>query len=190
MNKKTEEDIYYFEKETINLSKIDSKGIILDIGGGGEGIIGKLNGKNVISIDKLKEELEETINNSIKIVMDASELKFLDNSIDIVTSFFSFMYIRKIDLNKVFSEIYRVLKNDGKLLIWDINIKEDYGNKKIIIIPVDIKINRKTIHVDYGVNWKNNSQNKEFFIKNAIEAGFKLNKNNSKDERIELEFIK
>ena len=35
-------------------------------------------GKNVISIDQIRGELEESKNDSFKIVMDADDLKFLD----------------------------------------------------------------------------------------------------------------
>lgn len=41
----------------INLKK-ELKGDILDIGGGGEGIIGRLYTNQVISIDNRKEELD------------------------------------------------------------------------------------------------------------------------------------
>lgn len=34
-------------------------GSILDIGGGGEGVIGQLYGQQVVAIDKLQEELDE-----------------------------------------------------------------------------------------------------------------------------------
>jgi SAM-dependent methyltransferase len=190
LENKMDDRIYFYEKETISLSKIITDGIILDIGGGGEGIIGKINGKNVLSIDRLKEELEEVENDAIKIVMDASDLKLLDNSIDIVTSFFTLMYINKEKINIVFSEMSRVLKNNGKLYIWDIIIERNEENKDIVCVPVDIKINNKLIHVDYGVNWKNNEQNKDMFLKIATEVGLSLIKDNSIGKRIELEFIK
>ena len=74
-------EVYYLPHHTLELAKLKCEGFILDIGGGGEGVIGKLNGPQVIAIDPSKEELAETQNNALKIVMDASELFFLDNSL-------------------------------------------------------------------------------------------------------------
>lgn len=52
------ESISYTTKpQLIELNPIITEGFILDIGGGGEGIIGKLNGKKVIAIDKNENEL-------------------------------------------------------------------------------------------------------------------------------------
>ena len=62
----------------------------------GEGIIGNLNGNQVVAIDKNERELKETQNEALKIVMDATELKFLSQSFDVCTSFFSLMYFNYI----------------------------------------------------------------------------------------------
>jgi len=47
-------------------------------------------GEKVIAIDFKKEELLETADGPLKIIMDARELKFLDESFQTVTAFFSF----------------------------------------------------------------------------------------------------
>jgi ubiquinone/menaquinone biosynthesis C-methylase UbiE len=87
----------------------------------------------------------------------------------------------------VFSEIYRVLKKGGIFYIWDIVIDQNIQKEKpIICIPIDVKYNEKIYHVDYGVNWKDNEQNKELFK----EAGLKLKKDNSKEKLIEIIFEK
>jgi len=64
------------ETQTIEVSHIETNGLILDVGGGGEGIIGKLNGKQVVAIDTRERELMETRNEALKVVMDAADLKF------------------------------------------------------------------------------------------------------------------
>jgi ubiquinone/menaquinone biosynthesis C-methylase UbiE len=79
------EKLYKTKTQLIELTPIRTAGFILDIGGGGEGVIGKLNGKQVIAIDKNKEELEEAHNKALKIIMDAADLKFLPNSFDVCT---------------------------------------------------------------------------------------------------------
>ena len=57
---------YSVETQSIGLTPIETDGFILDIGGGGRGIIGKLNGRQVVAIDKNERELEETKNEALK----------------------------------------------------------------------------------------------------------------------------
>ena len=67
-------------------------GEILDIGGGGEGIIGRVYGQQVTAIDNIQEELDEAPSSCKKMLMDASELEFSDETFDHVTFFF-FTYV-------------------------------------------------------------------------------------------------
>ncbi len=78
----------------IELTK-NIRGNILDIGGGGEGIIGRIYPERTISIDIRKEELEEAPEGPIKIVMDAKNMSFMDNCFDNVAAFYSFMFMIK-----------------------------------------------------------------------------------------------
>ncbi len=55
-------------------------GEILDIGGGGEGIIGRVYGQQVTAIDNIQEELDEAPSSCKKMLMDASELEFSDET--------------------------------------------------------------------------------------------------------------
>ena len=79
---------HIFPRVEWKLDHIDRDGFILDIGGGGEGVIGKLMGEKVIAIDFKKEELLEAAEGPLNIIMDARELKFLDESLQTVTAFF------------------------------------------------------------------------------------------------------
>lgn len=54
----------------------DLKGSILDIGGGGEGFIGRAYGEQVVAIDHSQEELDEAPNGFEKVLMDATDLKY------------------------------------------------------------------------------------------------------------------
>ena len=54
----TEEDIKFIETQHINMSDVELSGRILDIGGGGEGIIGLLKGERVVAIDRREAELK------------------------------------------------------------------------------------------------------------------------------------
>jgi hypothetical protein len=57
--------------QRIEMNPMETQGWILDIGGGGEGIVGQLNGRQVVAIDTSQEALEETQNDVLKAVMDA-----------------------------------------------------------------------------------------------------------------------
>ena len=68
-------------------------GSILDIGGGGEAVIGQIYKDRVTAIDNCEEELEEAPDCCSKQLMDATELLFPDDSFDNVTFFYTLMYM-------------------------------------------------------------------------------------------------
>ena len=110
-------------KLEVVLPDFPADGLILDIGGGGEGVIGQLKGRQVVAIDLLKQELDEAPGQPLlKIVMDARELKFTDASFSTATVFFTFMYIAPADHEKVFRELYRVLRPGGTAFVWTPNL--------------------------------------------------------------------
>ena len=53
------DDIYFLDPQAVTVPDFAASGYILDIGGGGEGVIGQLKGDQVIAIDRRKAELEE-----------------------------------------------------------------------------------------------------------------------------------
>lgn len=65
-------------------------GKILDIGGGGEGVIGRLYTNQVVAIDIRQDELDEAPTGFEKILMDATQLDFKDNSFDYLWTIKSF----------------------------------------------------------------------------------------------------
>lgn len=58
----------------------DIKGSILDIGGGGEGIIGQIYRDKVIAIDNCRQELDEAPDCCEKMLMEATNLLFEEQS--------------------------------------------------------------------------------------------------------------
>jgi len=164
---------------------------ILDIGGGGEGIIGKLYGKNVVSIDHLLEELEETNNESLKIVMKAENMDFLDDSFDHVTLFFTLMYMDSKIKEKVLKESFRVLRNGGTLSIWDINIpKYCGGDKDIFLAHLNIKLPEESIKVAYGIKMKEDTHDMDTIKKYCETIGFKFIKQECNGEVFNIDLIK
>jgi len=146
----------------------------LDIGGGGEGVIGRLKEDSVISIDLRKDELEDAPCNTIKIVMDATDLKFTDNTFDMACAFYTFMYVRKEKRELICSETYRVLKSGGQFLIWDVTIPPQPTNgADFYIVPTNIRLSsNKVITPGYGVGWKGHSAECDDYLVAAEKAGF------------------
>ena len=179
------EPIYNTELRTIETSPIKSNGFILDIGGGGEGIIGKLNGSQVIAIDTNKRELIETRNDALKVVMDATGLKFPPKSFDVCTAFFSLMYIPKSKHTKIFEEVFRVLKETGRFYIWDVNIPENVAGYSIFVVNLLVKLPNAEIRTAYGTKWR--VQNIEHFKELANHTGFKVTQELSTHEVFRLE---
>ncbi|SDY53410.1 Methyltransferase domain-containing protein [Proteiniborus ethanoligenes] len=170
-----DERMFSIGVQNINLKEFSQKGRVLDIGGGGEGIIGQLLGEKVIAIDPRSDELEEAAEGPLKIIMDARELKFLNKTFDGVTSFFTLMYIEKQYHQKVFEEIYRVLKDEGEFVIWDATISQFPGGiKDIILVPLEIELKDKKITTTYGVLWNKAQQDMKYYIKLGEKIGFEV----------------
>ena len=175
--------IFAIKEQKVDLSNIKLEGLILDIGGGGEGVIGQFKKDQVIAIDHNKRELEEAPEGGVKIIMDADKLKFLDNTFDTVTSFFTLMYMAKSEHKKIFEEIYRVLKKDGHLVLWDVIIpKRENKIHEMFSLPLKIKIDDKELDTGYGVFWGKKEQNLEYFQKLSIKVGFSKVKFKSDDQ--------
>ena len=130
-------------------------GRILDIGGGGEGIIGRVYGAQVTAIDTRQKELDEAPDNFEKMVMDARKLTFPDASFDRVTSFYTLMYISSAYHPQVLREAYRVLKPGGSLHIWDTDIEA----ARPFVTQVSIDADGTRIHTTYGVYDEDAAQN-------------------------------
>jgi hypothetical protein len=85
-------DPYKAERQDIVVGDLTETGYIFDIGGGCRGTIGRLKPKQVVAIDISPRELTEAPTDFLKIVMDATDLKFLDSNFGTVTASYSLMY--------------------------------------------------------------------------------------------------
>jgi ubiquinone/menaquinone biosynthesis C-methylase UbiE len=148
---------------------------ILDLGGGGEGVIGQLRGHQVVAIDKRKDELEECAAGPLKVIADARDLPFLDAAFDAATAFFFLMYVPTADRAKVLSEARRVLKPGGVLHVWDATIPpKGEATQETFIIFVRAQLPDRTISTGYGVSWAHHELSASSIGELAKRAGFEL----------------
>lgn len=180
--------LFLIPAQAVELSPLETKGFILDIGGGGEGIIGRLNGAQVVAIDTSERELAETKNEALKVVMDATDLRFLPDSFDICTAFFSLMYIPKSKHSRVFEEVHRVLKENGEFLLWDVRIPKTDKKHRQVIVPLKVQLPDETVGTGYGAKWQ--TQDINHFKELAKEHKFKVVDEWSKDEILHMKMLK
>ncbi len=154
----------------ITLNK-ELNGKILDIGGGGEGVIGRLYTDQVIAIDIRQEELDEAPTRFEKILMDATDLKFKDNSFDHVTSFYTLMFMDTEDQKSAILEATRVLKKHGELHIWDCDILSAYPEP--FCVNVSVRLPNEHISTTYGIG-KMGSQDENGIIEMCLQSGLIL----------------
>ena len=187
-----EKDFHVFPMEELEVENIDADGFILDIGGGGEGIIGRLMGEKVVAIDINKKELEEAADGPLKIVMDARALHFLDSSFYTATAFFSLMYINnRADQQTLVNEIWRVLKSGGHFHLWDVDLSSRPDtNKEMYLVQLKCRIGEEVIETGYGQRWPTNACGQADYIKLANSVGFRLVQIKKIENLFHLHFIK
>jgi SAM-dependent methyltransferase len=171
----SEDRLFFFEEQEVIVSDFEAPGYILDIGGGGEGIIGRLKGEQVIAIDPSKRELEGAAAGPLKIVMDATDLQFLDCSFSTATSFFTLMYMREPDHQKAFSEVFRVLQPDGRFFIWDAIFPPRLDPQKdVAVVSLLVKLPDEEISAGYGHLWPDDGRDLLYYVRLAENAGFSV----------------
>jgi ubiquinone/menaquinone biosynthesis C-methylase UbiE len=168
--------LFTFEPLQLEVKDFESGGPVLDIGGGGEGVIGRLKGRQVVAIDIRLDELVETVDGPQKVVMDARKLSFLDGSISTATAFFSMMYMKtREDHQKAISEAWRVLKPGGHLHLWDVDLSKLPDTKKeFYLVRLRYRVGDYEKGTGYGMRWPVELRSEEYYTHLAEETGFQL----------------
>lgn len=157
------------------VSDFDASGWILDLGGGGEGIIGRLKADQVVAIDPNRRELEDAASGSLKVVMDARDLQFLDGTFAAATSFFTLMYIQASDHASVFDEVFRVLIGGAPFFIWDVAVPLRSGREQeIAVFPLRVKLPMEEVFTGYGTRWPETEQDLDHYRRLAESSGFEV----------------
>lgn len=146
-------------------------GRILDIGGGGEGIIGRLYQAQVTAIDRCQQELDDAPDGFEKIKMDATHLDFPPDSFDHVTFFFTMMFLSQREQPQAVAQAVRVLKPSGKLHIWDCDIASAYPEP--FCIDLEIQLPYERISTTYGIG-KLGGQSQASITRICTDAGLKM----------------
>jgi SAM-dependent methyltransferase len=169
------DQVHFIEVQSVTLADFPTEGFILDIGGGGEGIIGQLKGAQVVAIDPLRRELEEAPPGPLKIIMDGSQLNFLGATFQTATAFFSFMFIPRPLHEKVFAETFRVLAPGGHFKMWDV-VVPPRGNhtEEYFAIRLEIHLPDSEISTSYGLPWPAEGYDLPRYLDLAQAAGFRI----------------
>jgi len=174
--KPRDEEIWQAPRLNVGLDHFAANGLILDIGGGGWGVIGQLKGAQVVTIDISKNELLEAPPGPLlKIVMDARQLGFLDGTFPTATVCFTFMFLAPSDHEQVYRELRRVLVPGGRLLVWDAVLPSLADQRKrYALIPVTFRLPGKTINAGYGTYLVPGGQGPDHFERLAAKTGFEV----------------
>ena len=107
--------------QRVNLEDLPDSTRILDIGGGGEGLVSRIAGTIVCAVDYRMSEIREAqIHNPPAnwFVADGRSLPFRGNSFDLCTLWFSLGYMSTLTIKKqVLQEAYRSLKQNAMISI-------------------------------------------------------------------------
>jgi SAM-dependent methyltransferase len=171
----TPDQVYLIAAQKVSVADFPAQGFILDIGGGGEGIIGQLKGAQVVAIDPIRRELAESPAGPLKIVMDGSDLKFLDATFHNVTAFFAFMFMPLNLHAKVIAEAYRVLAPGGYFRVWDVVVPPKGEHiEAFFAFHLEISLPGNTVSTGYGLPWPAEGFDLQHYLLASQAAGFKV----------------
>lgn len=163
-------------------------GPILDLGGGGEGVIGRIYGQQVVAIDNRQEELDEAPDGPKKLLMDATALIFEDASFQHVTAFFSFLYMSHTTQAQAIAQAARVLRPGGSLHIWDSEVSSAFPAP--FLMELDIDAAGVAVHTTYGIVKERAAQDAGYFLPLGQAAQLKLMDRQEHDGWFYLRFVK
>lgn len=172
----SDEDIFFLEEQEAEIADFQARGPILDLGGGGEGVIGRIKHEQVVAIDLSRDELQQAPTGPLKLVMDAHELAFPDESFETVTAFFSMMFIDPAWHAFVFIEAFRVLKPRGRFLLWDVHLPSRKGvDKRLVAFMLSARLPHEIIKTGYGTrHWPVEGRSAKYYKNLALTTGFKF----------------
>ncbi|MFW9927416.1 MAG: class I SAM-dependent methyltransferase [Candidatus Thorarchaeota archaeon] len=161
--------------QEIHLPLLPLRGLVIDVGGGSEGLVSRMEGSRVCAVDinfaKIREAM---IHGSLSnwFTCDGQTLCFASHSFDIATLFFSLGYMRDHETKvRVLEEVYRVLKPDGLVYIKASRIDDDYD--KLVFLADFILPDGTVSRIGYSVRGRQN-QSIESIASILLKTGFEI----------------
>jgi ubiquinone/menaquinone biosynthesis C-methylase UbiE len=166
---------YFFTQPDLIAIESIPDGSVIDIGGGGEGIIAQIGKKRITALDKHQSEINEAKRHAPSanwVLADATDLSYSNDYFDNATAFFSGMYMSMETFDKVCKEVFRVIKTNGEFWIWDAKISD---NKDLFIIRLQITLpGGKKVKTGYGTKAENRGITE--ITQKLIDAKFHIDK--------------
>jgi SAM-dependent methyltransferase len=183
--------IFTTDLQEIELSRLGFKGLIIDIGGGGEGLVSRIEGQRVCAVDIRLSEIREAQIHDPKsnwFLCDGRNLSFHNEVFDVATLWFSLGYLKdSVTKQAVLEETCRVLKTGGTISIMGSKIvcKEDVLVFKALFTLPD----GTQSQIGYGVKG-NQGQTSASIIAALNMSGFKLTKTEDYDKWFHIHAVK
>jgi ubiquinone/menaquinone biosynthesis C-methylase UbiE len=181
-----ETPLQYIELETLPLDNL-----ILDIGGGGEGLASRIGKQKVCAVDYQMSEIREArIHDAPSnwFACDARSLCFANSVFDLATLWFSLGYMKNNDTKKkVLSEVFRVLNPGGTVLLMASKIvcqKDVFVIHILYTLPDGIESK-----IGYGV-MGNQNQTLETTLEILTDIGFEIRDSREHDYWFQIEACK
>ena len=180
--------LFETEVHKIDLQQFGGKGLILDIGGGGEGLVSRIEGDRTCALDIRMNEIREAQihgQSSNWFVADGANLCFNDGVFDIVTLWFSLGYMSNwVTKYSVLEAAHRVLKKNGRLSIMASRIPE--SNERQIFWAEFTLPDGTRSKIGYGVKGGQN-QTLSKILDLVTKAGFSQHLHEDHDEWFKVE---
>ena len=177
--------------QEISLEHIQTKGLILDIGGGGEGLVSRIMGAKVCALDiRLSEIREAQIHGPPAnwFVGDGQALCFQTSTFEVITLWFSLGYMSDWTIKeRVLKEAHRVLQKNGKISILASNIPESC--ERLIFWGHFTLPDGTVSQTGYGVGGKQ-GQTLERLVKLLENTGFKIQSQEDNDAWFKIQATK
>ncbi len=162
-------------QQIIHLNEFKEQGLILDIGGGSEGLVSRIAGARVTALDISMLKLREAMlydPGSQWVLGDARKTCFNDSVFDIITIWFTLGYLRDSETKQaVLGEVFRLLKKGGMLSIYGCVIETQSDS---FLFPVIIHLpDGSQVQTGYRVSG-NQNQTSYTIMQLLKEIGFRV----------------
>ena len=175
-----ERTVFETPVQYIELQALPSDNLILDVGGGGEGLASRIGKQQVCAIDYRMSEIREAKIHGAPanwFACDARSLCFVDSKFDLATIWFSLGYMRDDNTKRnVLKEVFRVLKSGATVSLMASKV---ICEKDVFVIHILYTLPDSTeSRTGYGVTG-NQIQTLETILQLMTSIGFEIK--NSKD---------